>query len=197
MRRRTRRSGRRGHRVRQCEGAGHAEGAFTAALVSDIGKFNDSGFNQNQLEGPEHGEDEARRQRARPAVELGERLHPELDHGGPARARTSSIAAGFLLARPTATMREEVPERELRDHRLHGARGAVRRQEGQGPLFKNVEGLTYAANEVGLPRRRARGARWRKKMGGKTIGAVGGLKIPPVDIWIAGYKYCARRPCRA
>ena len=32
-----------------------------------------------------------------------------------------------------------------------------------------------------------------KKQGGKkVIGAVGGLKIPPVDIWIAGYKYCAQ-----
>ena len=32
-----------------------------------------------------------------------------------------------------------------------------------------------------------------KKQGGKQIiGAVGGLKIPPVDIWIAGYQYCAK-----
>ena len=30
-------------------------------------------------------------------------------------------------------------------------------------------------------------------MGTKTIGAVGGLKIPPVDIWIAGYRYCAQK----
>ena len=32
-----------------------------------------------------------------------------------------------------------------------------------------------------------------KKHGGDTIGAVGGLKIPPVDIWIAGYKFCAQK----
>ena len=32
-----------------------------------------------------------------------------------------------------------------------------------------------------------------KKQGGKqVIGAVGGLKIPPVDIWIAGYEHCAK-----
>jgi basic membrane protein A len=30
-------------------------------------------------------------------------------------------------------------------------------------------------------------------MGKKVIGAVGGLKIPPVDIWIAGYRYCAMK----
>src|SRR5262249_36440408 len=34
-------------------------------------------------------------------------------------------------------------------------------------------------------------ANMAKKLGGNTIGAVGGIKIPPVDIWIAGYKYCA------
>ena len=32
-----------------------------------------------------------------------------------------------------------------------------------------------------------------QKMGKKIIGAVGGLKIPPVDIWIAGYSYCAQK----
>ena len=29
-----------------------------------------------------------------------------------------------------------------------------------------------------------------KKMGGTTVSAVGGIQIPPVDICIAGYKYC-------
>src|SRR4029077_14947201 len=32
-----------------------------------------------------------------------------------------------------------------------------------------------------------------QKDGANTIGAVGGLKIPPVDIWIAGYKFCAKK----
>ena len=60
------------------------------------------------------------------------------------------------------------------------------------PLFKNVEGLTYAANEggclVGVL-----AAKMAQKAGKKVIGAVGGLKIPPVDIWIAGYRYCAQK----
>ncbi len=57
------------------------------------------------------------------------------------------------------------------------------------PAFKNVEGLTYAANESGCLVG-VLAAKMAKKMGGNTVGAVGGLKIPPVDIWIAGYKYC-------
>jgi len=60
------------------------------------------------------------------------------------------------------------------------------------PLFKNVEGLTYSANEGGCLAG-VLAALQAKKDGAKAIGAVGGLKIPPVDIWIAGYKFCARK----
>jgi basic membrane protein A len=57
---------------------------------------------------------------------------------------------------------------------------------------KNVMGLDYAANQSGcLVGYLA--AEMAKKHGGKQIiGAVGGLHIPPVDIWIAGYKFCAK-----
>ena len=53
-------------------------------------------------------------------------------------------------------------------------------------------GLDYAANQSGcLVGYLA--AKMAKKQGGKqVIGAVGGLHIPPVDIWIAGYKFCAK-----
>jgi basic membrane protein A len=53
-------------------------------------------------------------------------------------------------------------------------------------------GLDYAANQSGcLVGYLA--AEMVKKQGGKQIiGAVGGLHIPPVDIWIAGYKFCAK-----
>ncbi len=53
-------------------------------------------------------------------------------------------------------------------------------------------GLDYAANQSGcLVGYLA--AEMAKKHGGKqVIGAVGGLHIPPVDIWIAGYKFCAK-----
>ena len=46
-------------------------------------------------------------------------------------------------------------------------------------------GLTYAANESGCLVG-VLAAKMAAKAGKKVIGAVGGLKIPPVDIWIAG-----------
>jgi basic membrane protein A len=36
-------------------------------------------------------------------------------------------------------------------------------------------------------------AKMAKSMGHKTIGVAGGVKIPPVDSYIAGYKYCAAK----
>jgi basic membrane protein A len=60
------------------------------------------------------------------------------------------------------------------------------------PAYKNVEGLTYMANESGCLVG-VLAAKMAEKEGGKAVGAVGGIKIPPVDIWIAGYKYCVKK----
>jgi basic membrane protein A len=60
------------------------------------------------------------------------------------------------------------------------------------PLYQNVEGLTYAANESGCLVG-VLAAKMAQRMGKKVIGAVMGLKIPPVDIWTAGYKFCAQK----
>jgi basic membrane protein A len=58
------------------------------------------------------------------------------------------------------------------------------------PQFrKNVEGLTYMANESGCLVG-VLAAKMAQKMGGKAVGAVGGIPLPSVKIWIAGYKYC-------
>jgi basic membrane protein A len=95
------------------------------------------------------------------------------------------IAAGFLLADSTNTVAKAHPDTNfaITDYDVKGAPFNGR---------KNVMGLTYAANESGcLVGYLA--AEMTKKQGGKqVIGAVGGLKIPPVTIWIAGYQYCAK-----
>ncbi len=101
------------------------------------------------------------------------------------------IAAGFLLADSIATMAKKYPNTNfaITDYPVEAAPFADKKGT---PLFKNVEGLTYAANEggclVGVL-----AAKMAQRMGTKTISAVGGLQIPPVDIWIAGYKYCAQK----
>ena len=164
-------------------GAKAGEGK-TVALVSDIGKFNDRSFNQSQKEGLD-----------RAVKELG--ITPEaLQSNSPSdyvpnlttavrKKADLVISAGFLLAADTNTVAKKNPN-------IHFA---ITDYDVTGDPFngrKNVMGLTYAANESGcLVGYLA--AEMAKKQGGKqVIGAVGGLKIPPVDIWIAGYQHCAK-----
>ena len=161
-----------------------SKATFLATLVSDIGKFNDRSFNQSQKEG---------------LVRAQKKLHVKIK---PLQSNSTSdyipnltsavrlhsnliISAGFLLADATNTVAQKNPN-------IHFA---ITDYDVTGTPFngrKNVEGLTYAANESGcLVGYLA--AEMAKKQGGKQIiGAVGGLKIPPVDIWIAGYQYCAK-----
>ena len=164
---------------------------YLATLVSDIGKFNDRSFNQSQKEG---------------LVRAQKKLHVRikaLQSNAPSdyipnltsavRAKSNIIiSAGFLLADATAKVAKKFPDTHfaITDYPVEAAPFADKQGK---PLFQNVEGLTYAANESGcLVGNLA--ANMVKKQGGKqVIGAVGGLKIPPVDIWIAGYRFCAKR----
>ena len=163
---------------------GSSASKTTVALVSDIGKFNDRSFNQSQKEGLD-----------RAVQELGIKAE-ELQSNSPSdyvpnlttavrKKANLIISAGFLLAEDTNTVAKKNPNTNF----------AITDYDVKGPPFngrKNVEGLTYAANESGcLVGYLA--AEMAKKQGGKQIiGAVGGLKIPPVDIWIAGYQHCAK-----
>jgi len=161
----------------------------TVALISDIGKFNDRGFNQNQLAGLNKAKTNLK------ITALAKQSNSVSDYipNMTAAVRQKAdliVAAGFLLGDATATMAKKFPDTHfaITDVSIHG--GTPFSDKKGKPLFKNVEGLTYAANEGGclvgvLAARKASAA------GKKVIGAVGGLKIPPVDIWIAGYKKCA------
>jgi len=155
-----------------------------AALVSDIGKFNDRSFNQSQLEGLNRAKTELGIQTLPLQSNQVSDYIPNLT-SAVRRKSDLVISAGFLLADATNKIANKFPDTHF----------AITDYSVAVPPFKknpNVEGLTYAANESGcLVGNLA--ANMVKKQGGKqVIGAVGGLKIPPVDIWIAGYRYCAK-----
>ncbi len=57
---------------------------------------------------------------------------------------------------------------------------------------KNVEGLLFHEQEAGYLVGYAAGL-WAKSHNGKAVGSVGGLKIPPVDRYIAGFQYGAKK----
>ena len=155
-----------------------------AALVSDIGKFNDRSFNQSQLEGLNRAKSELGVQTDPKQSNQVSDYIPNLTSAVRKHADIV-ISAGFLLADATNKIANKFPDTHF----------AITDYSVSVPPFKknpNVEGLTYAANESGcLVGNLA--ANMVKKQGGKqVIGAVGGIKIPPVDIWIAGYKFCAK-----
>jgi basic membrane protein A and related proteins len=181
-----------GSGTKSTSSSGGAAGEFTAALVSDIGKFNDRSFNQSQLEGLN-----------RAKQELGISVLPLQSNStsdyipnftqAVRRNADITIAAGFLLADTLETVADRFPKSKfaITDYCAKGAATCI-----TGSVLKrnhpNVMGLDFAANESGcLVGYLA--AEMTKKQGGKqVIGAVGGLHIPPVDIWIAGYQYCAK-----
>jgi basic membrane protein A len=162
----------------------------SAALVSDIGKFNDRSFNQSQLEGLNR----ARTQLGATVIPLQSNsvsdYIPNLTNAV-RRQADIVISAGFLLADATATAAKRFPGTHfaITDYTVHAAPFADKTGK---PLYNNVEGLTYAANESGCLVG-VLAAKMAQKAGKKVIGAVGGLQIPPVDIWIAGYRYCAQK----
>jgi basic membrane protein A len=160
---------------------------FKTALVSDIGLFTDKGFNQNQLAGLKKAESQlgitGYQLQSNSASDYAPNFNTAIRKGS-----NLIIAAGFLLAPTLATFAKKYPKTDfaITDY---GAEVPPLGSKKYKPLFKNVEGLTYAANESGCLVG-VLAAKMAQKMGGNAVGAVGGIKIPPVDIWIAGYKYC-------
>jgi basic membrane protein A len=163
---------------------------YTAALVSDIAGFNDNGFNKNQLKGLNQAIAKVG------GTAISEVSHSTSDYAPNFNAAIRKgaklvIAAGFLLANTEATYAKQFPNVHfaITDYTVHTSPFSDKKGK---VLFNNVEGLTYAANESGCLVG-VLAAKMAKKDGATTIGAVGGLKIPPVDIWIAGYKFCAQK----
>ena len=169
--------------------------SFKAALVSDVIGFNDAGFNRNQLKGLNKA-----------VKKVGGTAIPEVSHATSDYAPNFNaairkgaklvVAAGFLLAPTEATYAKKFPNVKfaITDYTVHAAPFADKKGKVL-PTFKNVEGITYAANESGCLVG-VLAAKMAQKLGGHAIGAVGGLKIPPVTIWIAGYSTARTRQCR-
>ena len=158
----------------------------TVALISDIGKFNDRSFNQFQLEGLN-----------RAKAKLGVATLPLQSNSvsdyipnlttAVRRKADLVISAGFLLADATNTVAKKFPNTHfaITDY-------GVEVPPFAGAKSANVMGLTYQANESGCLVGYLAGLMVQKQGGKQVISAVGGIKIPPVDIWIAGYRYCAK-----
>ena len=166
---------------------------FKAALISDVGRFNDKGFNQNQLTGLKTAQAKLGVQtRAIESHSAGDYI-PNL--ASVARQGYDAIvAAGFLLADAEATVAKKFPNSQFAITDYPVEIPPFSDKKGK-LLVKNITGITFKAEQqsylVGCL-----SALMAKKGGGNTISATGGVKIPPVDSFIAGYqrRCCEVRP---
>ena len=159
---------------------------FTAALISDVGKFNDKGFNQSQLAGLNRaGTQLGVKTIAKQSNSSADYL-PNLTTAVRAGAQIVS-AAGYLLAPTLSTVASQFPKVDF----------TITDDSVKGPDFakaksvKNIEGLVYASNESGCLVGYLAGEMVKAKGGKQVIGAVGGIEIPAVDDYIVGYAHCA------
>jgi basic membrane protein A and related proteins len=158
-----------------------------ACLVSDVGRFNDKGFNQNQLTGLKRAEKELGIQTAAVESRAKAEYVPNLSSCA-RRGYDIVISAGFLLADATAKVAKQYPDTKfaITDYSVAGA-------PFNGSASPNVEGLTYASQENSYLVGCLAGLMVKKQGGRQTIGVVGGVKIPPVDTFLAGYQAGAKK----
>jgi len=166
---------------------------FLAGVVSDVGRFNDRGFNQLALKGCRSGA----RKAGGTCRALESRATSDYVPNFARLARDGAdimVATGFLLAEGTATVAKRFPDSKLAivDYSVKAAPFANKRGR---VLYNNVVGLTFATNQnsylIGCL-----AALMAKRDGGNVISAVGGIKIPTVDIFIAAYRAGARKCVR-
>jgi len=180
--------------VMSLAGAGTASSQqqpLLAALISDVGRFNDKSFNQNQLLGLN------RAKKVLGVRGLPLQSNSDADYipnltTAVRRGAGAIVCAGFLMANDCAKIATRFKDREfaITDYPVQippfsNAKGKL--------LVKNVTGLTYSAHESGCLVGHMAALMTKRQGGAQVIGAVGGIKIPPVDIWIAGYRFCAKR----
>jgi basic membrane protein A and related proteins len=160
---------------------------FTAALVSDIGKFNDKGFNEDQLAGL----NEAKAKLGVKTISIQSNSSSDYLPNLTTMVRDGAnivSAAGYLLAPTLSTVASQFPNVDftITDDSVKGADFA------KAKSVANIEGLVYASNQAGCLVGYLAGEMVKAKGGKQVIGAVGGIEIPAVDDYIVGYNYCAK-----
>jgi basic membrane protein A len=156
-----------------------APAKLKVALVTDTGGLNDKSFNHLAYVGL---------QKAQKDLGISGRVFiskssadyiPNLTAG--ARQYDLVIGVGFLMADQMAAVAKRFPDKKFAivDYSAPTLKGAP----------KNARGILFAEQDAGCLAGVA--AATESKSG--TIASVGGVKIPPVDHYIAGYQYCAKK----
>jgi basic membrane protein A and related proteins len=165
--------------------------AIKAGLVSDVGRFNDKSFNQSALEGLNAAKSElgveTRAIESRAAGDYVPNLSTLARQG-----YDVSIGVGFLLADGVNTVARQFPDSNFAIIDYSVMAPPFTDAEKNVTTPKNVQGLTFATNENSFLIGCMAAMLVQKQGGRQVISAVGGLKLPTVDIFIAGYQAGAK-----
>ncbi len=165
-----------------------------AALVTDIGGLNDGGFNQLSHEGYE----KARTQYGFKDEVIQTKSQNDYITNLTTAAKEADlvIAVGFLMQVPLDKIAKQFPNKKFAI--VDGCATAT--VGGNCDPLSNVAQLFFKEQEAGCLVGAIAGqmemdgkSKVAKLLGKNTIGAVGGLPIPPVQRYIAGYKFCAKK----
>ena len=156
-----------------------AQAKFRVALVTDIGGLNDKGFNASAYAGLKQAQAKLGVEGRVFISKSASDYIPNLSAG--ARGYDMVIAVGFLMSDTTAAVAKRFPDVKF---------GIV---DVSAPFMKgkpkNVRGIVFAEQEAGC----LAGVAAARTSKTNVISSVGGLKIPPVDAFIAGYQFCAKK----
>jgi basic membrane protein A and related proteins len=156
-----------------------ATSGLKVALVTDTGGLNDKSFNALAYKGLQNAEKKLGIDGRVFISKSSADYIPNLSTG--ARSYDLVIGVGFLMADQLAAVAKRFPDTKFAivDYPAAVLKGAP----------KNARGILFAEQEAGCLAGVA--AATVSKSG--VIGSVGGQKIPPVDHYIAGYQYCAKK----
>jgi basic membrane protein A len=167
--------------------------ALKVALVTDIGGLNDNGFNHLAY----LGYTKAQQQYGFTSKII--QTQSQADYVAnltqAAQAADLVIAVGFLMQTPLDQVAKEFPSKKFGI-----IDGCATLTNGNCDPLPNVAPLFFKEQEAGClvgaiaAQMEVDGkAKVPHLLGANTIAAVGGLSIPPVNRYIAGYKYCAMK----
>ncbi len=156
--------------------------AFSACLVTDIGGLNDKSFNHLAYVGLLNAEKNGIKGRVIQS-KSGSDYIPNLQACVKSGAGIT-IGVGFLMDKAMDTIATSYPSNKF----------AIVDDDVTFMKHKpkNVAGLLFKEQEAGYLVGYAAGL-YVKASGGTAVGSVGGLKIPPVDRYIAGYQFGAKK----
>jgi basic membrane protein A len=156
--------------------------AFGACLVTDVGGLKDKSFNHHAFVGLTKAEKHGVRGRVIQSKSAADYI-PNLK-ACVAGGYDITIGVGFLMTDAMDAIASSYKSNKFAIVDVDVTSMKHKPKNVQGLLFKEQEAGYLVGYAAGL---------WAKSHGGKAVGSVGGLKIPPVDRYIAGYRFGAKK----